>query len=254
MYLYLCTVHEISPRCSWAHQFATCSWWHTWHLSPSLPEQSPQSWLAVTQPPGQVITVWQPYPCSGQQPCTSMHSWERTDCYPSYVRGTAHLDMPTHAPSLNHNIVSLRKTSMSQTDLASPDYSGPVLLSLMHRAWVSRHWYPFLALSQSSYTELHTVVWISSWMLQSAVKAHFWDVEGNCYSVSLWWDLLNYFLLLFDSPASHMHPWGEATQLTPRLKFSSATVPGVFLLPSKLVHDCHRAVSEWIYLLLIDHF
>lgn len=76
----------------------------------------------------------------------------------------------------------------------------------------------------------------------------------NCYSVSLWWDLLNYFLLLFDSPASHMHPWGEATQLTPRLKFSSATVPGDFLLPSKLVHDCHRAVSEWIYLLLIDHF
>lgn len=39
-------------------------------------EQSPQSWLAVTQPPGQVITVWQPYPCSGQ-PAVYQHALVR---------------------------------------------------------------------------------------------------------------------------------------------------------------------------------
>lgn len=36
-------------------------------------EQDWQSWLAVTQPPGLVITVWQPYPCS-VQPAVHQHT------------------------------------------------------------------------------------------------------------------------------------------------------------------------------------
>lgn len=36
-------------------------------------EQDWQSWLALTQPPGLVIIVWQPYPCSGQ-PAVHQHA------------------------------------------------------------------------------------------------------------------------------------------------------------------------------------
>lgn len=252
MYLYLCTVHEISPRCSWAHQFATCTWWHTWHLSPSLPEQSPQSWLAVTQPPGQVITVWQPYPCSGQ-PAMHQHALVR-----------AHWLLPKLCER-NSSLGYAYTRSFSESQYCQleenvnvPDWFG--------ESWLLR---PSTFIPHAQSESLTSLVPIScpvsvilhrashsgvNKQLDATVCCQSSLLGCNCYSVSLWWDLLNYFLLLFDSPASHMHPWGEATQLTPRLKFSSATVPGVFLLPSKLVHDCHRAVSEWIYLLLIDHF
>lgn len=238
-----CTPDQLSPTVA-AEPIGLprCIWWQPWHLSPAswisrccrgrgaghadIASCNPQlgwrdGFARVTQAEGsQCRAVHQP----SLQCVQDRH-------YPTWMRGTAHLDVEEHTPPLNHEADSLSEMSTAQTDLASSDCSGPALSSLMRRARASHHWHPSLApasiLLQGNFPQAsHTGA-----TNQPAAKAlpwqgccaHLWAGEGKWRVLLPLMRSPKLLPLPFDSPASHMHHEEKQPEIHLDLGFNSYT-------------------------------